>query len=146
MRILIGIENSEPSKRALAFVRGIPWPAGAATTIATVIRTDVFALGDMYAPVAAEMEILRREEEKRAHAFLDGIQRELDSAGIKAETRVLNGDPRFALVDAARDSKADLLVVGSHGRTGVKKLLLGSVASHVVTHAPCSVLVVKERP
>jgi nucleotide-binding universal stress UspA family protein len=38
---------------------------------------------------------------------------------------------------------ADLLVVGSHGRTGIKKLLLGSVASHVVAHAPCPVLVVK---
>jgi len=53
------------------------------------------------------------------------------------------GDPRSALVDEARQEHADLIVVGSHGRSGLSKLLLGSVASHVVAHAPCSVLVVK---
>jgi universal stress protein A len=46
-------------------------------------------------------------------------------------------------VDEARREKADLIVVGSHGRSGMAKLLLGSVAAHVVSHAPCSVLVVR---
>ena len=55
----------------------------------------------------------------------------------------MRGDPRDVLVDTARNLHADLLVVGSHGRTGLAKLVLGSVAAHVVTHAPCSVLVVK---
>jgi nucleotide-binding universal stress UspA family protein len=55
----------------------------------------------------------------------------------------VRGDPREAIVEAARKTGADLVVVGSHGRTGIGKLVLGSVASHVVTHAPCSVLVVK---
>ena len=64
---------------------------------------------------------------------------------IKGETtvKVLPGDPREALVDTVRAENADLLVVGSHGRTGISKLMLGSVASHVVAHAPCDVLVVK---
>jgi nucleotide-binding universal stress UspA family protein len=53
------------------------------------------------------------------------------------------GDPRSVLIEAARREKSDLLVIGSHGRSGMAKLLLGSVASHVVGHAPCSVLVVK---
>jgi nucleotide-binding universal stress UspA family protein len=54
-------------------------------------------------------------------------------------------DPRDALVDTAKDLGADLVVVGSHGRSGLKKLLLGSVATHVVTHAHCNVLVVKRQ-
>ena len=45
--------------------------------------------------------------------------------------------------DVARSEHADLVVVGSHGHTGIAKVLLGSVASHIVSHAPCSVLVVK---
>jgi len=57
----------------------------------------------------------------------------------------VRGDPREALVLAAESDQADLVVVGSHGRSGLTKLLLGSVASHVVTHAPCNVLVVKMR-
>jgi nucleotide-binding universal stress UspA family protein len=47
-------------------------------------------------------------------------------------------------VEFVRAERADLLVVGSHGRTGLAKLMLGSVSSHTMTHAPCSVLVVKQ--
>jgi nucleotide-binding universal stress UspA family protein len=59
---------------------------------------------------------------------------------------VVLGEPASALVQAVRDEGADLLVVGSHGRTGLTKLLLGSVSAHAVGHAPCSVLVVKRAP
>ena len=58
---------------------------------------------------------------------------------------MLVGDPREALIEMARREGADLIVVGSHGRSGLTKLLMGSVASHVVTHAPCDVLVVRPR-
>ena len=47
------------------------------------------------------------------------------------------------ILEIAHAEHADLIVVGSHGRTGLPKLIMGSVASHIVTHAPCSVLVVK---
>jgi nucleotide-binding universal stress UspA family protein len=56
---------------------------------------------------------------------------------------VERGDPRDAIVRVAEREHADLVIVGSHGRTGLPKLLMGSVASYVVTHAPCPVLVVK---
>jgi universal stress protein A len=55
----------------------------------------------------------------------------------------LAGDPRHALVQEARQERVDLIIVGSHGRSGMAKLLLGSVASYVVSHAPCNVLVVR---
>jgi nucleotide-binding universal stress UspA family protein len=56
---------------------------------------------------------------------------------------VVLGEPASSLVQAVRDEGIDLLVVGSHGRTGLSKLLLGSVSAHAVCHAPCNVLVVK---
>jgi nucleotide-binding universal stress UspA family protein len=71
--------------------------------------------------------------------------RTLQSAGLKTQSRVPQGDPRESLVKIAKEEDADLIVMGSHGRTGLDKLLLGSVASHVVAHAPCSVLVVKPK-
>ena len=70
----------------------------------------------------------------------------LRASGLRVETAVSDGDPRSAIVDAAREWGADLIIVGSHGYTGVKRWLLGSVAQSVVSHAPCSVEVVRQKP
>lgn len=63
-----------------------------------------------------------------------------------AEAAVREGGPREVIADDAKAWSADLIVVGSHGYTGLKRFLLGSVAQSVVGHAPCSVEVVRERP
>jgi nucleotide-binding universal stress UspA family protein len=78
---------------------------------------------------------------RREIATLQGGK--LEQAGLKVATRVLLADPREFLVDLARQERVDLVVVGSHGRTGVSRILLGSVANYVVTHSPCNVLVIK---
>jgi len=59
------------------------------------------------------------------------------------EARVVEGDPAGAIVDLAREAGADVIVIGSHGRTGLGRLLMGSVAEHVVRKASCPVLTVK---
>jgi len=69
----------------------------------------------------------------------------LCSSGLTAEKQVRRGDPKSVIIDEADEWGADLIVVGSHGHTGIKKWLLGSVAQSVVSHAPCSVYVVRER-
>jgi nucleotide-binding universal stress UspA family protein len=63
----------------------------------------------------------------------------LERASFVVETIVRQGDPRREIVEAAKDWDAELIVVGSHGRTGLQRLILGSVAEYVVRHAPCSV-------
>jgi nucleotide-binding universal stress UspA family protein len=78
------------------------------------------------------------------------LQAELNAvaAGIKdvaVEPRLLEGEPASTIVDLARESRADMIIIGSHGRTGVNRLLLGSVAEHVVRKASCPVLTVKSR-
>jgi nucleotide-binding universal stress UspA family protein len=77
-------------------------------------------------------------QELTAHAELT-----LREAGYRTRARTLHGDPRDVICRLAAEEATDLIVMGSHGRTGIAKMLLGSVASHVVAHAPCSVLVVK---
>jgi nucleotide-binding universal stress UspA family protein len=57
---------------------------------------------------------------------------------------VLDGDPREQLMELLDQERVDLLVIGSRGRGSLARLMLGSVSSHAVGHAPCSVLVVKE--
>jgi nucleotide-binding universal stress UspA family protein len=65
------------------------------------------------------------------------------AAKVKAKVEVHVGDAYEIIVDIAKKKKADIIVMGSHGRTGLTRLLMGSVTSRVIGHAPCAVLVVK---
>jgi nucleotide-binding universal stress UspA family protein len=65
------------------------------------------------------------------------------AAKVNAKIEVHVGDAYEMIVDVAKKKKADIIVMGSHGRTGLTRLLMGSVTSRVIGHAPCSVLVVK---
>ena len=64
-------------------------------------------------------------------------------AGFQVESSVRPGQVRPMVVDVARKWRADLIVVGSHGRTGLGRILLGSVSDYVAHHAPCSVQIVR---
>src|SRR5207253_4081305 len=70
----------------------------------------------------------------------------LRAAGVAAEPDVRDGDPGSQIVEAAKEFAADLIVMGTRGRSGLERLLVGSVARKVLHHAPCSVLVVGATP
>jgi nucleotide-binding universal stress UspA family protein len=74
---------------------------------------------------------------------LDALVRKAKQAGAKAKGLLLEGVPHERIAQAARSRKADLVVIGTHGRTGFAKLFLGSVASRVLAVAPCPVLTVR---
>ena len=146
MKLLVAIDTSEHARAALLEARRLAWPTGTSLTLLSVVRTDLFAFGEFYAPAASEIEMLIREEKARADVLLAEHAAELAGSGLAVATRVEHGDPRLVLCDVAKELEVDWLIVGSHGRRGIQKLVLGSVASHVVSHAPCSVLVVKKSP
>jgi nucleotide-binding universal stress UspA family protein len=140
MKILVGVDDSPHSQAALTWVKRMAWPAGTHVEIVSVAR-PVYAMMDV-----GGMSFMHASEEgnTRFHEELAArVERDLKGAGLLTQAVVLQGDPREAIVQRARDAHADLVVVGSHGRSGISKLMMGSVASHIVTHAPCNVLVVK---
>jgi nucleotide-binding universal stress UspA family protein len=67
----------------------------------------------------------------------------LRQAGLQADAEVREGDPAHEIVLSARQHGAGLVVVGTRGQTGLRRLILGSVARKVLLHAPCSVLIVR---
>jgi universal stress protein A len=80
----------------------------------------------------------------RVRARLDAVRREVDPTGRgHVSARVVQGLPGPAIVEAASSEPFDLIVMGTHGRTGVDRIVSGSVAEHVMRHAPCAVLTVK---
>ena len=79
---------------------------------------------------------------RRTEAIRSGV---LKALGRPAERRVVHGDPAIEICRVAEEGRFDLVVIGSHGSGFLKQVLLGSVSHHVLHHAPCPVLVVRER-
>lgn len=80
---------------------------------------------------------------KKAKGYAEDVKKQAESAGVKTETFVREGESYLAITDLARKQDINTIVMGSHGRTGLKRLLMGSVTEKVIGHSPCPVLVVK---
>ncbi len=80
---------------------------------------------------------------KKAKEIVEDVKKKASSEGINAEGIVREGDAYKIIVNIAKKQKANAIIMGSHGRTGLKRLLMGSVTERVIGHAPCPVLVVK---
>jgi nucleotide-binding universal stress UspA family protein len=143
MKILIGVDESEQSKQAVETVRRLSWPKDTHVVVVSVVKPILTAYPEIYAVVSKELMEAEAQFKQRQQKLAEDAAARLSTSGLGAEIRVPLGDPRSVLVELAKDEHVDLIAVGSHGRTGLSKLLLGSVASYVVTHASCSVLVVK---
>jgi nucleotide-binding universal stress UspA family protein len=144
MKILLAIDGSAPSLDAIAAVAERPWPAGSALRILSVIQPYTPPVTEMVL-ASATLEDIRKRQTQEAEELMGQARERLAGSGLSIDTAVSEGDPRTAIVDAADEWQADLIVVGSHGRTGVTRLVMGSVAQAVVAHAHCSVEVVRRR-
>jgi nucleotide-binding universal stress UspA family protein len=144
MKILLAVDGSPHSQSAVDEVARRPWPSKSTIRVLSVIQP--------YTPPATEivlagatLEDIRQQQTSEAERLTARVADVVKATNISTDTAVREGDPRSAIVDEADKWGADLIVVGSHGRTGVKRWLLGSVAQAVVGHAPCSVEVVRRR-
>lgn len=126
------------------------WPvfAGLPITVVTV-APDGFPYAAALAPmgypgVMDEFAKSTEEGERLARFENTAAAGRLRAAGFEATDFLREGDPAHEIVKVARERGAGLIVVGSRGQTGVRRLILGSVARNVLLHAPCSVLIVRE--
>jgi nucleotide-binding universal stress UspA family protein len=151
MKILLGTDGSERSTKAIRSLADRPWPRGSQFRVISVRdiltlenQTTVSSPCPVY-PAGLLNEILE-DARKRAEDAVAQAHRVLSSAGLKVskgpETPV--GDPRIVLLDEAAAWGADLVVLGSYGKHGLDRVLLGSVSESVALHAHCSVEVVRQ--
>ncbi|MBF0558124.1 MAG: universal stress protein [Nitrospirae bacterium] len=134
-RILIATDGSRYSDaatlKALDFARAY----GSALSVVSVV--DVPAEFIAEAPDAAEKMF------DNARRYVGEVKQLAEAAGIKVDAFVKEGEAFESIVSLAGDNKIDMMIMGSHGRTGLKRLLIGSVAEKVIGHAPCPVLVAR---
>jgi nucleotide-binding universal stress UspA family protein len=140
-RILVPIDFSDCSKKALQYALPLAKEHEAAITLLYVVP-PAYGAGEYggidYAQLEASMKA--GGEKEMAKLAMDRILSQVSTA-----TLVRVGSPAREIVETARNLPADLIVISTHGRTGLKHVFLGSVAEHVVQRAPCPVFVVRER-
>jgi len=140
--ILVPVDFSEHSKRALESAKTIADKFGASLHLLTVIP-DPFVLpnpGSWYVPLPPNYISGLRQD---AEAHLGELVTADERTRFHAELAVALGDPRDEILDYAKRLSIDLIVMGTHGRGGVARAVLGSVAEKVVRGAGCPVLVVR---
>jgi nucleotide-binding universal stress UspA family protein len=139
--IVVPLDFSQHARLALAYAKALAVTSNARVHLLHVIENVIYP--DFYPPVwpsgGASSEELR--EESAAH--LREAARDLEEAGIRTETHVRVGRPATEIVEFAAEQGADLVVIASHGLTGLQYMLLGSVAEHVVRGARSPVLTLK---
>ncbi len=150
MKILIAVDGSSCSEHAVKSIAERPWPAGTEVRVISIVEVHVappaagFLVPDShYLKLLAEHQRISREAVEQAEARLLASNADR-SAPIRVETEIINGMAKDVILYDAEEWKADLIVLGSHGYQGLKRLWLGSVSSAVAAHAPCSVAIIRE--
>ena len=140
--IVVASDGSPHSAAAASEAIGIAKRNSAKLTVLAVVPADIAMPTDIDFATIAREKLADQEmqsAEKNAKAVKEAAQR----AGVDAQAFVMSGKPADAIIEIAKDKSADLIVVGSHGRTGLDRLLMGSVAERVIVLSTCAVLVAK---
>jgi nucleotide-binding universal stress UspA family protein len=145
MRVLLAVDGSAPSTSAVELAQGIAWPPGSTIRVVSVDDPHIEPLlgmpGLAIAPETVDRLVAASRDE--ATRVVGEAAARLEGQDRTVETAVLDGRPANGILDAERDFRPDLVVLGSHGRGAVGSALLGSVSIEVVEHAGCSVLVAR---
>ena len=142
--IVVATDGSKYSTAAASEAIGIAKKNKSALTVIAVVPAEFLTPTDVDFSMAQRELIVEKdmhEAEKNAKAIKDAAIKE----GVSVQAFVMSGKPAEAITQTAQEKKADLIVLGSHGRSGLEKLLMGSVTERVIVSSPCAVLVVKSR-
>lgn len=141
--ILLPTDFSECANYALSYATSLARQAGAKIICVHVIEPVVPTVG--YTGMTEPLPIVDISEqlEDSAERELPKIAEHEECAGLDVEELIAHGDAASEIARVAKERDVDLIVISSHGRTGLGRILFGSTAESVVRHAPCPVLVVK---
>jgi nucleotide-binding universal stress UspA family protein len=143
-RILVPVDLSPNSLRALDHAVDLAKPFKAELAVLFVVEPIYYAVPDFTGGAAAMGGVLD-EQRRSARAQLARLEQRYAKRRVKLRTHLQTGTPYQAIVDTAKQLRTDLIVMATHGRTGVTHLLMGSVAERVVRLATCPVLTLRAR-
>lgn len=148
MKIILAVDGSSCSDAAIDEVARRVWPDATRIHVVSAVDPGVLPPYDIWGISASFYSQIVSAAQERAELVIGRAVELLQAAQdgrIVLSSELLEGSPKHAIIEAAKALEADLIVVGSHGYGAVSRMVLGSVSHSVIAHAPCSVLVVKER-
>ena len=140
-RILVPLDGSERAERGLTMAARLARGSGGALIIARIVNTPPFPLAPYGEPAQIALALIDTAREE-ADEYLKRVTARPELAGIAIETRAIEGHVTAGILDIARDEQCDLIVICTHGYSGINRWRLGRVAAQVARHAPTPVLVV----
>lgn len=141
MKILLAIDGSKFSQAAVQQLIALASPREVEVRLLHVIE---FWPVHFRAPAwDSETSQVRQDKREEAEKLLANTAQQLRAAGFNVTTIAKEGDPKVDVIDIAVEWHADLIMLGSHGRKGLDRFLVGSVSEAVGLHAPCSVQIVR---
>jgi nucleotide-binding universal stress UspA family protein len=135
--ILHPTDFSPRSEQAFEMACSLARDHGAGIILLHVIELPITVQGGVMTPPAPEPVEDKREAQEKLRRISAA------AANLKVEPRLEVGDSPSVILNVAKESKCDLIVMGTHGRTGIARFLMGSVAEMVLRKAPCPVLTLK---
>jgi nucleotide-binding universal stress UspA family protein len=139
--ILVPLDFSATADQALAYAIAFTMPLQARLTLLHVLQIPPLTLEE---GATALSGTYLEDLETEAHLLLQASLAQVQRAGLQAACLLVQGTPTQAIMDTAGAQEVDLIIMGTHGRTGLTHVLLGSVAERVVREAPCPVLVTRK--
>src|SRR6266446_6102255 len=145
-RLLVPVDFSETSLEALDYAVDFAKPFRATLTVLFVVEPVYYATPtELYGP-AANWAVLSGELQRIGRQQLAELAERLKKRRVSCRTVLRTGTPYRIIVDEAKKQRADLIVMSTHGRTGLSHLVMGSVTEKVVRAATCPVLTVRGGP
>lgn len=145
LKILLAVDGSAGSDAAIRAVRARPWPEGSTVKIIGAAEPPQPLMPKSWAMPGNSYQEWEKSLEDQARAAVEKASAEFAGTALTVLPEVIKGQARDVILKEAESWGADLIVLGSRGLGGFERLLLGSVSHAVVTHAHCSVKVVRER-
>ncbi|WP_129115449.1 universal stress protein [Halegenticoccus tardaugens] len=141
-RTLVPMDASEPSREALEYALATH-PESEITVIHVLDPSEVHGYGAMEGTTLSNFDEIRREQEAKAEEVFATARELATERGVKVTTASETGSPARAIVGYAENNDVDRVVIGSHGRSGASRILLGSVAEKVARRSPVPVTIVR---
>ncbi|HYA77268.1 MAG TPA: universal stress protein [Verrucomicrobiae bacterium] len=140
-KILVPTDGSEHSMRAAEYGISIAKMVGAQILVIFVV--DEVVIDQMAIAKITEREVAERELKEDGKGYLKYVMSMAEREGVPSSSLISEGRPFERIVHVAKDLNVDLIVMGTYGRRGAERILIGSVAERVIEYASCPVLVIK---
>ena len=140
-KMLVPLDGSELAECVLPHVKAIA--AGGGETQVILLRVvEPLPAGT---PPAVDFEVVQKAGVKAAEGYLARVKAQLNKEGLNVETKVLTGRPAETIIDFVRRDKVDLIAIATHGRSGIKRWVFGSVADRLIRSSSVPVLLIRPK-